>query len=178
MKAVRRLFALFWLSSAVGALAALAARRRVVPVDDPEANEVHLAAILGPLMFESTAPAFRGGRLDCWYGGGVVDLRRATLDPAGATVRVRAIFGGGQIVVPAEWRVTTSVIGLGGIGDTRGRGEQASDAPTLSIEGFVLFGGFGIQSELSEEEVERMHEAVDQSKRWPAAFRRASQPGA
>jgi len=89
MKAVRRLFALFWLSSAVGALAALAARRRVVPVDDPEANEVHLAAILGPLMFESTAPAFRGGRLDCWYGGGVVDLRRATLDPAGATVRVR-----------------------------------------------------------------------------------------
>jgi hypothetical protein len=178
MNVVRRLFALFWISSAIGALAALVVRRRVVPVDDPEANEVRLTAILGPMMFESTAPAFRGGRLDCWYGGGVVDLRKATLDPAGATLRVRAIFGGGQIIVPADWRVETSVVGLGGIGDARDQVEPAVDAPTLTVEGVALFGGFGIQSELSAEEAEKLRQAVEESKRWPIAFRRAAQPSA
>jgi hypothetical protein len=178
MKVFRRLLALFWISSAVGAIAALAARGRMVRVDDPAANEVRLAAILEPLMFESTAPAFRGGTLDCWYGGGVVDLRQATLDPAGATLRVRAFFGGGQIVVPADWRVTTSVVGLGGVGDARGGPTAAEDAPTLAIEGFALFGGFGIQSELAEEEAGKLRQAVAERGRWPAAFRGASQPSA
>jgi hypothetical protein len=159
-------------------LAAFAARRHVVRVDDPAANEVHLAAILEPLMFESTANAFRGGSLDCWYGGGVVDLRQATLDPAGATLHVRALFGGGQIVVPADWRVATKVVGLGGVGDARGGPGPAEGAPTLTLEGFVVFGGFGIQSELSEDEAARLKEAVVQRERWQGAFRRATEPGA
>jgi hypothetical protein len=50
-------------------------------------------------MFHSTATAFRGGTLDCWYGGGIVDLRDATLDPAGAHLEVKAVFGGAQILV-------------------------------------------------------------------------------
>lgn len=34
-------------------------------------------------------------------------------------LQVRAIFGGAQIVVPETWRVSTRVVGLGGIGDGR-----------------------------------------------------------
>ena len=71
-------------------------------------TRVRLVAIFSPVAFHSTASAFRGGTLDCWYGGGIVDLRDATLDPAGARLEVKAVFGGAQIVVPATggWRST------------------------------------------------------------------------
>ena len=123
MKVVGRLFAMLtagmFVSMIVGAIAARNAKARIVPVDDPAADEVALAAIFGPLAFRSRAAAFRGGTADCWYGGGTIDLRGATLDPAGATLRVRAIFGGASIVVPEDWNVRVRVVGLGGAGDGR-----------------------------------------------------------
>ena len=68
----------------------------------------------------SRATSFRGGSLLCWFGGGTVDLRGATLDPAGARLTIRAIFGGGLLVVPDDWQVDLKVIGImGGVGDTR-----------------------------------------------------------
>ena len=67
--------------------------------------------------FRRTATSFRGGTLDCWYGGGTIDLRGATLAPNGARLDVRAIFGGAQIVVPEAWHVSTRINGLGGAGE-------------------------------------------------------------
>lgn len=147
-------------SLVVGAIAALQAKRRIVPSAAAEADEVRLAAIFEPLNFHSTATAFRGGDLDCWYGGGIIDLRDAVLDPAGARLRVRAVFGGGQIVVPETWRVTTRVLGLGGIGDARPGVERAPDAPHLTIEGLAFFGGFGVSSEVPEAQLQGLDEAI------------------
>ena len=73
-----------------------------------------IAAIFEPLSFKSTASAFRGGTVELWYGGGIIDLRGATLAPEGAVITVKAIFGGCQIVVPASWNVVTHVRGVGG----------------------------------------------------------------
>jgi iron-sulfur cluster assembly accessory protein len=75
------------------------------------------------------------------------NLRGATLDPAGAHLTIRAIFGGGLLVVPDDWQVDLRVIGImGGVGDGRdARGRQA-DGPRLVVDGFALFGGFGITS--------------------------------
>ncbi|MGZ6260312.1 MAG: hypothetical protein ACXWPO_09250 [Candidatus Limnocylindrales bacterium] len=136
------------------AVAAAAAKRRIVPTTDPAANEVTLASIFGPLGFRSTAKSFRGGTLDCWYGGGVLDLRDASLDPAGATLAVRALFGGGQIIVPADWDVTTRVLGIGGVGDARQDVERPANAPHLTLRGWALFGGFALMSELPEGEAD------------------------
>jgi len=133
-----------------GAIGAGAVKRRIVPVDDPGSDEIRLASIFGPLAFRSTATSFRGGTVDCWYGGGSIDLRGATLDPAGATLRVRAVFGGGTVVVPGDWDVTVRISGIGGAGDGRPKTERAADAPHLTITGIVAFGGFGIVSELPE----------------------------
>ena len=147
--------------SAIGAsIAAMAAKRRIVPLDDPEADEVRLVAIFEPIQFHSTAKTFRGGSLDCWYGGGVVDLRDATLDPAGARLEVRAIFGGAQLVVPDSWRVTTNLRGPGGIGDARRQIERPVTAPLLVIDGLVVMGGFGITSELSPQQAQAVSDAV------------------
>jgi predicted membrane protein len=136
-------------SMVVAAIAAVSAKRRLVPVDDPEADEVQLVAIFDQLAFRSDARSFRGGSVDCWFGGGAVDLREATLDPDGATLRMRTIFGGGQIVVPESWRVVNDVVVIaGGVADTRSPADRPDDAPELRLEGLAAFGGFVITSEL------------------------------
>jgi hypothetical protein len=154
------LFAGFVLSSIAAAIGARIMKQRIVPLDAPDADEVRLVAILEPLDFRSTASSFRGGTLDCWYGGGVVDLRGATLDPAGARIEVRGIFGGGQFIVPEDWRVTTDIRGAGGIGDARPSIERPVTAPHLAIDGVVFMGGFGITSELAPEQAQAVADAV------------------
>jgi hypothetical protein len=150
----------FVLTSIAAAIAARVMKERIIPIDAPDANEVRLAAIFEPIDFRSRANAFRGGTLECWYGGGVIDLRDAFLDPGGARLEVRAVFGGAQIVVPETWRVTTSVVGIGGIGDARSKVERPVTAPLLVIEGIAIMGGFGITSELSEREATAVADAV------------------
>ena len=147
-------------TAGIAALAATAAKRHLVRADDPQLDEVHLAAIFEPLSFRSESAAFRGGTIDAWFGGGIIDLRDATLDPSGARLAVRAIFGGAQVVVPESWNVVTNVRGLGGIGDGRPDGDRPSDAPQLTIDGVVAFGGFGVTSELSEDARRSVEDAV------------------
>jgi hypothetical protein len=155
MRVIGRLLALligaFVAVAVAGTFAARAAKERIVRREEPEADEVALAAIMEPLAFKSTAASFRGGTVDCWYGGGIIDLREATLDPAGATLKVKALFGGGQIVVPQDWQVETRIVGLGGAGDTRPKIDRPADAPRLVVEGLVVFGGFGIASDLPKD---------------------------
>ncbi len=135
---------------AVGAAGAMSAKQRIVPTTDPADDEITLASIFGPLAYRSTATNFRGGTIECWYGGGAVDLRDATLAPEGATLNVKAIFGGGQILVPPTWKVVTHVTGVGGTQDSRPALGQIDGAPTLTITGTVVFGGFQVLSELDE----------------------------
>ena len=136
-------------SMVVAAIAAVSAKRHLVPIDDPEADDIQLVAIFDQLAFRSDARSFRGGTLDCWFGGGAVDLRDATLDAAGATLRVRTIFGGGQIVVPESWRVVNDIVVVaGGVADTRPPADRSDDAPELRLDGVAAFGGFVITSEL------------------------------
>ena len=151
-----RLFRLVIISWFVGmiaaAFAALSMKRRLTPTVDESADEITAVAIFGPLAFHSTARAFRGGEVECWYGGGVIDLREAQLAPEGATLRVRAIFGGGQILVPASWKVVSRVAGLGGVQDIRPSQGHAAIDPELVIEGTLVAGGFAVSSEVAEDE--------------------------
>lgn len=164
MRVIGRLSALFLggliVAAVVSAIAAHRAKRDFVPLADPEADEIRLAAIFEPISFRSTARNFRGGSIDCRFGGGVVDLREATLDPDGALLKVTAMFGGGQILVPEGWRVSTRVLGIGGAGDARPRVERAEDAPHLTIEGTAIFGGFGVAFEMPEAATRGLEDAV------------------
>lgn len=173
MNAVRRLFALFGgglvLASVVGVFVARAAKRRIEEVDARDADEIRLAAIFEPVSFRSTATRFRGGTVDCWYGGGVIDLREAMLDPGGARLDVRAVFGGAQLVIPESWRVSSKVVGIGGVGDGRPRVEYEADAPHLTIEGLAIFGGVGVTSELPDAAARGLDEAVARSRARRAA---------
>ena len=150
-----RLVVISWVASmVVGMIAALKAKQQVGPTTDENADEIVASAIFGPLAYHSTAQHLRGGTLECWYGGGALDLRDAVLAPEGATIHVRAVFGGGQILVPADWRVVSTVRGMGGLSDARDAKGIAEDAPTLTIEGMVFAGGFAVMSELDDDSAE------------------------
>lgn len=139
-------------SMVAAAVGAFSVKRRLTPTTDESADEITAVAIFAPLAFHSTSKAFRGGTLECWYGGGVLDLRDAQLAPEGATLKVRAVFGGGQIIVPATWRIVSHVSGMGGLQDVReAKGYSAID-PELTIEGTLIAGGFAVTSELAEGE--------------------------
>jgi hypothetical protein len=144
----------------VGTLAAYAMKQRIEPIDDPEAKEIRLAAIFEPILYRSTATSFQGGTIDFWYGGGVVDLRDATLDPAGAHLEVRAVFGGGQLLVPDSWKVTAHVLGIGGFADARPQADHSDAAPQLTITGVAVFGGFAVSSLLSEAETRDLEAVI------------------
>ena len=145
------------LTSAI--VGATVAKRRIPSVGTEEDNEIALVAILGPLEFESHAAAFRGGSALLWFGGGDIDLRGVRLDPAGASLTVRAIFGGARLIVPETWDVEPHVRAVfGGVADGRPTFERAPDAPRLVVDGLTLFGGLAIFS--SKPEVDALGEGT------------------
>jgi len=163
-----RLVVISWVASmVVGMIAALKAKQQVGPTTDENADEIVASAIFGPLAYHSTAQHLRGGTLECWYGGGALDLRDAVLAPEGATIHVRAVFGGGQILVPADWRVVSTVRGMGGLSDARDAKGIAEDAPTLTIEGMVFAGGFAVMSELDDDSAEWLEKMEAREDREP-----------
>src|SRR6476661_9177475 len=87
-------------ATAAGMVAAAATahnlQRSLVPTTDPSADEIVAVAIFAPLEFHSTSRNFRGGQLECWYGGGVLDLRDAVLAPEGATLQFPPVFAAGR----------------------------------------------------------------------------------
>ena len=80
-----------------------------------------------------------------YFGGGELDLSEVQLDPVGATLRLRAIMGGGEVAVPADCRVelrSRSI--MGGIQNEAGDTPEALSVPTLVIDAFSLMGGFHV----------------------------------
>ena len=142
-----------WFVVHMGALAYAKLMGRESTTPEPDADEIDLVATFGPLDFASTAASFRGGSVTTWFGGGVVDLRKARIDAGGATIRVNALFGGGNLVVPDDWRVETHIVGIGGVGDSRRDVNPPAGGPTLRLEGTAIFGGWGVSSEPAGDEL-------------------------
>lgn len=132
------------LAGIASAIAALVAKQQAVAIDDPAADDVDLPTIYEGRDFRSEAPAFRGGSITTWYGGARVDLRAATLDAAGAHLRVRTVFGSTQLLVPDEWRVELGGPAIFGGNAVSARPSPAEDAPTLTIEALTVFGGLQV----------------------------------
>jgi predicted membrane protein len=148
------LLLLGWFAFIMGAVVYARVLGRESTTPPPDADEIDLVTTFGELNYVNAARSFRGGQVTTWFGGGTLDLRGAQLDPAGATLRTQTVFGGGNLVVPADWRVETKILPIfGGIGDGRPDGNPPVGGPTLRLEGLALFGGWGISSEAPGEEL-------------------------
>jgi len=115
-----------------------------------EVNEdvVDNLALFSGMKSRNVSKNFRGGSLVALFGGIELDLRDAYILNAGARIDVTAAFGGVNIIVPPEWKVVVKgVPAFGGWSNkTRGKNYVNPEAPVLTLQCFVAFGGVDIKN--------------------------------
>jgi hypothetical protein len=126
------------------AAAAAVVKRAVPSRGEAESDEIALVAIFDGIELESRASQFRGGSMFAWYGGIDVDLRKAQLAAGGAHLDLHAVNGGIAVTVPAGWRVRSSMRAVAGGVDARVPEPEDASAPTLTLDGFAVFGGVSV----------------------------------
>ena len=122
---------------------------RSVPAGAREQDVVRATGVFGGPNVACTSRQFRGGWLTAIFGGVTLDLREAQLVPDGASINATVAFGGIDILVPKGWRISTrSTPIFGGFDDkTEHAGPLPDDAPTLSIDAVIIFGGVAVKHE-------------------------------
>jgi predicted membrane protein len=113
---------------------------------DP-ANTVNAFAMFGGNDTISRSESFQGGSLVAILGGTTLDLRHATIDPAGAGIDTFAAFGGIDVLVPRGWRVHVKGMPIFGAFEdkTDPSAPIAPNAPHLTISGVAAFGGVAVK---------------------------------
>jgi predicted membrane protein len=91
---------------------------------------------------------FRGGHINCVFGGSELDLTQATLAEGVSELEVNTIFGGVTLIVPADWRIQLKMTSImGGFSDKRAYIKESPDpSRILIIKGSTIFGGGEIKS--------------------------------
>lgn len=91
---------------------------------------------------------FRGGTINCVFGGSEVDLTQATLAEGINELEVNTIFGGVTLIVPSDWRIQLKMTSImGGFSDKRAYVKEDPDpGRVLVIKGSTIFGGGEIKS--------------------------------
>jgi len=102
-------------------------------------NEV---AIFSPIYRSVTSKEFKGGRLVMIFAGGELDLSEVKTDKKEVVMEVTAIFGGGKLIVPKEWKVRSEGTAIFGGYDIR-TGSEA-EGPVLILKGAAIFGGIEV----------------------------------
>ena len=112
-------------------------------------DDFKLMALMDGRELASEATSLRTGTAFAAMGGIDIDLRRATLDPGGAHIALKAYMGGIRLIVPEQWKVyVDQELCAGGIDvrtpptDTLG-----NDAPRLTVEAIACAGGILIGTE-------------------------------
>lgn len=92
---------------------------------------------------------FRGGNITSVFGGSEIDLRDCKLAPGTNIIDIVAVFGGSNIIVPSDWKITIDILPIFGGFSNKVRRDPNSvidTEKTLLIKGFVLFGGGEVRS--------------------------------
>lgn len=129
-----------------GAVGQLVAKR--MTEGDEDSDAFRLAAIVGGKELESHATALRSASALAVMGGLDIDLREATLDPAGATLDVTAILGGVEVTLPPGWVVDLKTLAFMGGVDKRltESVDHSEGAPTLHVTINAWLGGVEISN--------------------------------
>ena len=86
------------------------------------------------------------------FGGGELDFSKAVFTQPVTRIKLLCLFGGAEIRVAEDHNVLSKAICIFGGIDNRSGGMQRPGAPTIVIEGFVLFGGASIRVKKSVRE--------------------------
>lgn len=116
--------------------------------DDDYVDDV---AIFGGGSRVITSKNFKGGKLTAIFGGSEIRMHHAKLAPGKQVLDIFFVFGGSEIIVPADWLVKVETVSIfGGFGDKRyvGKPKETTEGTdsVLVIKGLVLFGGAELKS--------------------------------
>lgn len=124
---------------------------RAVPAVPDAEPERHLA-ILGGFERKGTWTVPGTMQIVAVMGGANLDFREAGFAAGTCELRVNALMGGVNLIVPPDVRVIFSMVSvLGGHNDDKGNPTASADAPTLVINGFCLMGGVNVERKARKE---------------------------
>ena len=92
---------------------------------------------------------FKGGNIVSIFGGCEANLSQSKLALGENVLEITAIFGGGSLIVPPDWKIELDVLPIfGGFGDKRSKNPNVTvdENRVLVIKGLVLFGGGEIKT--------------------------------
>jgi predicted membrane protein len=102
----------------------------------PGNGSVTASAIFGGRDLNYNGQVFDGGALTAIFGGVDCNLKKAIIEKD-CTIRATAIFGGIDILVPANVNVVVSSVSI--FGGFSNETSAQPDVPTIYINGFCLF---------------------------------------
>jgi hypothetical protein len=115
-------------------------------------------------------------RIIATFGGAELDFREAQMAPGVTELKITALFGGVDIVVPPHLAVECDASAIFGGFEEIHRAPRSldPDRPVLRITGLAMFGGVSIETRLPGES---RRDARKRSKREAKALRDAGRAG-
>lgn len=104
------------------------------------------AVIFGALEKQYDSKNFKGGKVDCIFAGMKLDLSKAKIAKEGAELEVNAIFGGGEIIVPKDMKISSNGTGVFGGWTNKFESDTKPNEPVLRIKGAAVFGGVEVKN--------------------------------
>ncbi len=112
--------------------------------DHYEESDVSFSESFGASSKYLDGEKLRRAHIKCSFGGMKIYFNSAELNPEGAVLALECSFSGIEIFIPKEWRVKNNIqVTLGGV-DEKNRNYAKPDAPVLTLEGSLSFGGIEI----------------------------------
>jgi hypothetical protein len=101
-----------------------------------------------------------------FWGGGELDLREASFESREVTIRCFAIMGGLQVTVPPGLNVRVNGVGVLGAFDGMHDFQEVGDpdAPWVTVTGFALMGGVGVERKVTRAEKQRLRAELQRAK--------------
>ncbi|MEE9167859.1 MAG: DUF5668 domain-containing protein [Candidatus Neomarinimicrobiota bacterium] len=110
-------------------------------------DAVKTSAILGGVSRVVSSSSFRGGEVMALFGGVELDLREVKVSPEGCELNLTALFGGVEVIVPRDWRVSISGTPiLGGIEDKTRFTREEEKETAVTCRCTVAFGRVEIRN--------------------------------
>jgi hypothetical protein len=115
-------------------------RPEVLP---PETQRLY--AVLGAVQRQGAWEPAETVQVVAFCGGARLDFREADLLEGETEVRVFALMGGVDLIVPDDVNVIVEGLGIMGSFPHLDRRASPADAPTLRISGFAFWGGLNVK---------------------------------
>jgi len=102
-------------------------------------NEISIFSFLNK---KNTSENFKGGKILMIFSGGKIDISQIKTSEKNIDIEIFVLFGGGELIVPKNWKINSQGTSIFGGYDSRVEGEGTENI--LNIKGVAIFGGIKI----------------------------------